>query len=244
MNSESLSEEGILIPHLQYTCRTGIGPREEASDFLLDLKAKITGEVVSEDGSTLGQIELGEISGTLIRLSRALNDDFPLSELLDARQDIHQLGAALFEPKGGDLCAAVQDQFENAFPHDDILFIRHLSLKPPFRGQRLGASALYRFMTDWEGGCALVALQARPWFEWEDDDGSTGGSSDEASDEFIGDSDRATAKLEQYFQGLGFRKIDSIPYLLYCPGLRQTPVDELALENSLSVSLAVLGEWM
>jgi len=223
MNQEpSTEQEEIIYPQLRYTMTTGSGPREESGDYLLNLRAKIVGELFESTLEAPPELHLGEISGTLIRLTLALEENISLHELFDHSHEIHQCASALFTSSYHEYVDEIQQRFPEAFPEQDVLLIRELYIHPSFRGQRLGASVLYRFMTDWNANCSLIAVDPRRVTLQEAD-------SHEKQD------DGTEARLKNFLQGLGFQQVGALPYLLLSPTMRQTPIAELALESTLTL---------
>ena len=230
----SPSQEEEVYPFLRYQCTTGTGQRQDSGGYLLNLKVRILCEFCPEGSSVSHEVQLGDIQATLIRVGRAGNEGFPLYELFDDSQEIHDLSSALFQPGYEEFVEPVQEKFPFAFPYEDLLYIRWFTLQPIVRGQRAGISALHRLMTDWETGCSLIAIEPLPMqFLPEVQDG--GAWPDLQLGSFPQDRSAAAAKVENHLGGLGFQKIDPLPYMLLSPAKMQAPLQELALEDTLTL---------
>ncbi|NOX98614.1 MAG: hypothetical protein GXP30_02615 [Verrucomicrobia bacterium] len=240
---DSSSDKITLYPFLDYCCTSSVGPRLESEDYLLDMKVTIRAEYDIDDDSMPSRlIQLGELHFTLIRLGTALNEGFNFHTLFDSSQELSDFGAPLYETGLNEFVEPVREAFSSALPHEDLIYIRSLTVEPVARGQRLGISALNRAIGDWENGCALVALQPLP-LQFER------GIRDDLRWERLAlaslsqDREIAKAKLENHFKGLGFRSVGDIPYMLLCPKERQMPLEEQALVDSIDLSLEELEEF-
>ena len=230
----SISKEKSIYPFLRCQCTTGTGQRQDSRDYLLNLKVRILANYCPEDSSTSSEVHLGDISATLIRLGRATNEGFSFFEIFDESQDLLDLGSALFQSGYEDFVGPVQEKFPYTSTSDDILYISDFMLQPVARGQRAGISALHRFMTDWESGCSLIAIRPLPmqFLPVVQDDG---GWPELRLGSLTQDRSAATAKLENHLAGLGFKKVDPLPYMLFSPARMQAPLEEMALEESLTL---------
>ncbi|MCF6311328.1 MAG: hypothetical protein L3J39_02650 [Verrucomicrobiales bacterium] len=238
----STSDKITLYPFLGYDSTSGIGPRQESEDYLLDMKVRIQAEYdIDDDPTQTGLIDLGELRFTLIRMGSALNEGFHFHTLFDSSQSLSDLGGALYEPDFSEFVEPIRDRFSSAEPFEDLLYLRSLTVAPFARGQRLGISALHRVINDWESGCALVALQAKP-LQFERGIRAESRWEKLALASLSQDGEIATAKLENHYRGLGFDSLDDIPYMLMCPKQRQMPVDEQALVHSIDLSLEELEQ--
>ena len=224
-----------LQTRLHYRMETLSGAHEDASDYLIDCSAEIIGRTF--DGSC--EVRLGILKFTLIRVSLAGDEGENLVTLFDHNQEVLHLAEALFDPGFRNYVMPVQAAFPETFEHEDILYIHELEVLPVARGQRLGLSALYRVARDWDSGCGLVALNPHPLqcgnadvdgAEWQRLE--LGG--------FPSDLKSARKRLLHHFGGLGFQSIGTSPYLLRSSKLRQIPVDELDIRNSVSIPKAML----
>jgi hypothetical protein len=233
--SEPLTSETVEIyPRLDYRMRTGSGQRQDGLDFLLDFRVKITGfcDSIDDDRDVAFEPHLGDLRATLVRISRAGEEGFSLFDIFDQTQELSDLGAHLFTADFSGLSKPVREAFPYAEDHLDVLLVSELTLHPAARGQRAAISALHRFITDWEGNCSFVAIEAQPMQFLDGFDGWDGWQ-DSASSGFAEDREQATAKLENHIRGLGFRTVETVPFLLYCPAMRQAPLEELALEDTI-----------
>jgi GNAT superfamily N-acetyltransferase len=225
-----------LQSHLRYRMETPSGIHEDISNYLIECTAEIIGRTF--DGSC--EMRLGLLEFTLIRVSLACDEGADLFTLFDHNQEILSLAEALFDPGFEKYAVPVQAVFPETFEHEDILYVRKIEVLPAARGQRLGLSALYRVARDWDSGCGLVALNPHPlqcgqadvdeaeWHRLE-----LGG--------FPSDLKSARKRLTRHFGGLGFRSTGVSPYLLRSSKLRQIPVDELDIRNSVSVPKTILN---
>lgn len=230
-----------LYPFLDCCCISSVGPRLESDDYLLDMKVTIQAEYDVDDSMQSRVVHLGNLDFTLIRLGAALDEGFNFNTLFDSRQELSDFGSSLYEPGFNEFIELVREEFSSAFPHEDLLYLRSLTVEPVARGQRLGISVLHRVISDWEGGCSLVALQPTPLQfaagirespEWER----------LALASLSQDREVANAKLENHYKGLGFCSVGDLPYMLLCPKERQMPVPEQALVDSIELSLEELEE--
>ena len=220
---------------LRYRMETPSGIHEDTSDYLIESTAEIIGRTF--DGSC--EVRLGFIEFTLIRVSLAGDEGMDLSTVLDHDQEIMTLAEALFDPGFREYVKPVQAAFPETFEHEDILYVREIKVLPVARGQRVGLSALYRVARDWDSGCGLVALNPHPLqcgkyevdgAEWQRLELGA----------FPPDLKSARERLTHHFGGLGFRKIGESPYLLRSSKLRQIPVDELDIRNSVLIPKTIL----
>jgi len=216
MNHSPSDEEEIIYPQLHYSMITGSGPREESDDYLLHLRAKIVGALLESNFDGPPELDLGEIRGTLIRVTHAHEENFSLHELFDHSQAIHQFTSSLFTTGYHEYVEEVRKRFSAAFPHQDLLFIQGLQIHPPFRGHRAGASALHRFMSDWNANCSLIAVD--PCSVMPQEAGSRK-SQDDGTE----------ARLKNSLLGLGFQQVGELPYLLLSPTM-------MTLSNSYMLS--------
>ena len=219
-------------PSLHYRCLTGIGPRQDGSDYLVDFDVRIVG---NGGPDSPGEIPLGDLQATLIRLGRAYEEGFDRFTVFDQRPDVLELASELFGPGFQMFKDTIEDAFPEACPYEDILFIRRLVVNPVARGHRVGVSALHRFMTDWENGCSLIAVRALPMQflpgictepDWEN----------QSLASFPADRKDALGKLENHFRGLGFKRFGTRPWMGLCPKLVQAPLQELAISDALTLS--------
>jgi len=222
-------ESNEIFPQLSYRMMTGTGQRGDGEHYLLDFEVKISAAYCPEDDDTEScqELPLGELRATLIRRTKAEEEGFPLFDLFDQRQEISDLTAQLFEPDYDGFVEPIREAFPCAQDHLDILFIRELELQPYARGQRVGVSALHRFMTDWDGGCSFVVMELP----------------EKQLDSDIQDGETVREKLENHFRGLGFTRLGELPYLLLSPEYRQPPTEELVLENSMVLSRDALESF-
>ena len=238
---DSPSDKITLYPFIECCCTSGVGPRLESDDYLLDMKVRIQAEYDVDDSMQSRLVHLGDLDFTLIRLGTALDERFDYSALFDNRQELSDLGGALYEPGFDEFTEPVREEFSSAFPYEDILYLRSLTVEPVARGQRLGISVLHRVISDWESGCSLVALQSEPLqFAAGIREGSEWERLSLAS--LSQNRGEANAKLENHYKGLGFRSVGDLPYMLLCPKVRQMPVPEQALVDSIELSLEELDK--
>ena len=236
--SQDATEE--LYPYLSYSLTTGCGPRSESHDYLLNFRVEILAEYPPDAPTEdTREIRLGNLHATLIRSSQALNEGFSYYDLFDNSQETADLGSALYEPGFEDFIEPIRSAFSDAFSHNDILYIQWLALAPFARGQRLGISCLHRFIGDWEGDCALVAIQPKP-IQFAPDIQESALWQDLSLGDLPQDREKSTAILTNHYRGLGFQSVGSLPYMLRCPVNRQLPLDEMALVDSISVPRKVL----
>lgn len=237
MSEPPLSESEEIYPQLNYRMTTGSGRRQGGGDYLIDFEVKISATYEPYDGSGIdGELHLGDLQATMIRVARACEEDFSLFDLFDHRQEIQDFACHLFEPDYEEFIKPIREAFPYALTHEDILFIRGLVMQPVARGQRVGISALHRFITDWEGGCSLVAIEVLPMqFAGEVREGEEEWQNLSLGS-FTGQREMATEKLANHYRGLGFTAVETVPYLLLCPANRQAPLEELALEDTMILS--------
>ncbi len=206
---------------LRYQMETPSGEHDDPAHYLLNGRV----EIVARTFDAAFEIRLGFIEFTLIRVSLACEDGAELFTMFDQSQDLLALMEALYDSDFADLTSEIQQAFPESFGHEDILLFQDIEVLPFARGQRVGLSALHRVAKDWDGGCSLVAIDPR---------------SRQPSNTGSKDADRGNEKLLHHFRGLGFRKIGDSPYLLRSPKLRQIPVAELDVRNSVFLPKSML----
>ena len=202
---------------------TPSGEHGDPADYLLNGRAEIIGRTYDAAFA----IRLGFVDFTLIRVTLACEDGADLFTIFDQSQDLMDLREALYDPIFADFTAEVQQAFPESFGHEDILLFRDIEVLPFARGQRVGLSALHRVARDWDGGCSLMGIDPR---------------TRHPSNAESMDSDQGNEKLLHHFRGLGFRKVGDSPFLLRSPKLRQIPVAELDVRNSVFLPKAMLDE--
>ena len=241
MNASENAERIEVYVRLKTTCVTGSGKRSEISDYVMDLHAEIQGEYfveASKGGSRV--IELGSLHASRIKLGKALYDGISPYDLFDESQEIMECGESILSPGLDEFNEAVREQFPEAFCEEDLLMIHSLMLNPFARGQRAGASALHRFVSDYEDGCSLVAIQPMP-LQFTHAYQSAERRAEFGLDSFSTDEEEGKRKLETLYTNLGFHRIQDIPFLLRCPCYQEDVLCDTVLSDMIRLPADVLN---
>ena len=162
------------------------------------LKKKVFGEWAPEGSfENCYEIEAGEVHLRLVRLSVALNEEAPLTELFDLDQSLTDLsGLYNWKSLNLDFFEAVHKVCGEANSFSDLFSIESMTLLPWARRQGVGLRIIEILLRSWQSGCSLAVINPQP-FPNEDSDPKDG-----------------IQKLTRYFNQLGFKKVPNSPYLV------------------------------
>jgi hypothetical protein len=241
MNASENEKRVDVYVRLKTTCVTGSGKRSDISDYVMDLHVEIQGEYFVEASKGGGRvIELGSLHASRIKLGKALYDGISPYDLFDESQEIMECAEAILDPDLNEFQEAVQEQLPEAFFEGDLLLIHSLILNPFARGQKAGASALYRFVSDYEDGCSLVAIQPMP-LQFTQVYRSAERRAEFGLDSFSTDEEEGKRKLERLYTNLGFHRVQDIPFLLRCPCYQEDVPCDTVLSDLIRLPADVLN---
>lgn len=144
---------------VDYQSRSEILPMEAPEDYLSPINIKVVGV---RETHPYNEVILGVGQAIRIRVSRADQDDEYLHSVFDSEADLLKLGTALYTADFIGYRPGVSKQFPDRFPSEDLLFIRHLTLQPEYRGQKVGLSVMHRLLLDLSDGCGFVVAKPYP----------------------------------------------------------------------------------
>lgn len=225
---------------LFYKAHSSVGTfLHDCDGYIIDMTAEVTGYVDLLGQSAQGtEVTLGELQFYIIRVGNAINDQVSLFDLFDTYQETHSMSAEIYTPSYNDFKKVIHNNFEAAYPGDDILLLRLLTIRPFARGQKLGLSVLEAVIRDWSSGCALVVMKPCPLqFAGASSPRKKGQS--ELSDFKLTERE-SFRRLRNYYGLLGFERIGKSDYYAICPNDKQPELPELP--DLVLIPRSVIGE--
>jgi hypothetical protein len=176
-------------------------PGGEPDDYIADYTGLIRC-TRDRDGRVF---KVGKVKAYRIHAGLAADHGESLFDACDCHsQQMHDLYAALFDPKQEDLKEAVRDQFDGV--EADVLVLDYVLLAPRWRGLKLGLLAARKVIDLLGGGCGLTVADIAPL---DPDAGEflkvpPGWISRHADEE---DRREGRRKLRRHFRRMGFERI-------------------------------------
>lgn len=200
-----LSDDFFFQINYSFTSFPQSGPLgDDPTDYITEIQMDI--RKLDEKGNTFQKIGQGQIS--LIHFGMALDQGFPLFEVMDASASILNMSEELFNIQGEeDLWEKIEEFYDYQPPLNyDVCFIERLELLPEYRGKGRGRWVIKDILERFYGSCGLVVIKAYP-LQHESDQGW--GEDDEWKkrmqyDKMEKDAEKARYQLYHYYQKLGF----------------------------------------
>jgi hypothetical protein len=230
-----MSEKIELAITAHYRAQCNFICLDDAPQYHVNIQTEFIGECIGlGEDEPAGQIELGTLDFTLIRVGVALEDRIPFIELFDETQDTYDLAEAIFEGSYEDYVPEIARQFPEANTYGDLMFFTHIGLRPVARGVRLGLAVVYKAIQDWASGCSLVVMNPYPLQNGQlEPDGGEWAELDlkQFTDSF-GD---ARQRLIAYYSQLGFKPAGDNPYIFFDPCIQQPRASRLRFPETIFV---------
>jgi len=211
---------------------------DEAEDYILDFTFKVFGEWAPKDSfENCYEIEAGEVHLRIVRLSVAMEEEIPLTELFDYDQALSDL-SILYDWKAlnFDFAQSVLKICEIANSFSDIFSIEKMILHPWARRQGLGLRIIQLLLRNWQSGCSLAIIKPLPLLpEAPDAQGYDLTNLSKNTKE-------GTRKLARYYSQLGFQPIPGCPYLMRSIEMMPPSTADVDLPDFLLVPSGLAGE--
>lgn len=226
--------------HLSYRYKTGSGTRDFEADSMTEIVVTIEATFPDpRDNTKSFDVCLGTLKAVRVHVVDALEEGVDLFDLFDTIQEAHDASVDLFDESYSDFAPQILEEFEDTWFCQDILLIQEITVKPFAWGQRVGVSALYRFMKDHMADCSFVVLKPYPLQvseAYKDPDRRV----PLALDRFTQDESKATRKLEQVYGTLGFMKFDGSSHMVLPAFFEQGESIKGLCRNTVSVPQDIL----
>jgi GNAT superfamily N-acetyltransferase len=163
-NQEEQINKGNMMKKARYNIAVEYQSRSELGmpdpdGYLFNINIKV---VATRDAGSHHEVVLGEGLATRVRVGHAIYASEDLHEVFDCDQGLLNAGNVLFEASFQNYKPAVLNQFPDNYPDADLLLVRSISLRPEYRGQKIGLAAMHRMLLDLAGDCGLVMLKPYP----------------------------------------------------------------------------------
>jgi hypothetical protein len=183
----------------------GDGPRAFVQRLPFDVW--LESRVIAHVHALRVQVELGEASGLSV---------FELFDSVD--QDLHELYGAIYDQDSDE----PREDLVDPTGLRDVLYIDALKIVSNERGKRLGLRIVERIRNMSGGGCAAIALNARPLSV--DDEKWPDKVDYEVFDRsFLTSGAEAAERLRAYWGQLGFKRVNNTNFMVF--DLSEVPPD-------------------
>ncbi|WP_152050798.1 hypothetical protein [Tautonia marina] len=169
----------------------------------------------------------GSFMATVLRGTEAISSGYPISELWDYTQSLHDCYSVLFDPRSDEYKKSIRNRFEPLSL--DVLVLDRIEVMPRHRGRYLGLAVADRMINVLGRGCGLVVCRPLPLQFSERVMADPVKRMELALDEFDPqDWDGACSRLRHYWSKLGFERIGTQKdYLVLSPALGRPRVEML-----------------
>jgi ribosomal protein S18 acetylase RimI-like enzyme len=157
IQSESLFEEVcICLKYSEEVLISSWDNDKDPSEYNYDISGDIV--AIRDEGC---DVSIGSFRISKFKVWEACRAGVDLFDLFDEHSSVAEMmyGTLFNDSQNGPRYkSVVKNNFPNAFPEDDILYIDHLELKPFARGQRIGLAVLREVINKWAFGNSLVMI--------------------------------------------------------------------------------------
>jgi hypothetical protein len=187
----------------------------------------VTGEILcSPTDEDEDEVVVGELALSYINMADAMENGYDPYLFLDVDGSLAEL-TPLYN-SDGEFSKRVQRIVKKEVFSLNTLVIDRLEILPNYRGQKLGLQCIHRCMQLFAHDQALVTLRCVPLqFRRSESARRDEWITQLRLDKFDAQRDVCQAKLEKYFQQLGFKKVPKTNLMVLNPALRQPGPEEL-----------------
>lgn len=186
------------------------------------------------DGSIFGidehdeRTQLGRFRAQYVDVGRAVDAGLPVFEVLDCHSSSTP---EYFEPIFGanvpDFSDVVESISAGGADGCNLLILDRVEILPKFRGRYAGLQVLRHMMVRFSAGAGVIALKAFP-LQFESAPPSRAEMAWRqrlALDGFVPDMGLSTAKLQCYYEKLGFRALPDSAFMIFATGWKVPSMD-------------------
>jgi len=183
----------------------------EADQYIVHYWGQILDSADSEDaGAESADVIVGRVDLSRVHMGLVAEHGESVVEVFDAHSDdIVEFCEALFDVDTEELKDGISEQTSGS----DLLLVESIEILPQYRGKALGLKVLRRLMEFLGGGCAVVAIKARPVRYTDPADVDWSRRMQPAMLE--ASPDEAPQRLREYFSRLGFERVEGTDIMAF-----------------------------
>lgn len=178
------------------------------------------GDIFSIDDDD-GRTRVGRFCVQYVDVGRAMNEYEPIFDVLDCySSSTVEYYEPIFGSNAPNFSDAVEDISEGAIDGCNLLILDRLEILPQFRGRHLGLRVLRHIMVRFAPGAGIIALKAFPLqLEHEPlDEDEIAWRKLLAFDSFTQDPKLSKAKLQCYYEKVGFKTLPKSSFMIFATG--------------------------
>jgi GNAT superfamily N-acetyltransferase len=179
---------------------------------------------------------IGKLAIKLVLINNAINDNYPLFDIMDMETYIFKIGEQIFDFEANDLKLQIQEFYDHSFINSDLCFITRIEIKESHRGKGIGKKVIKDIYNRFNSSCGLFVVQAFP-LQFESKLTKTESNNlpkwlkDMNLDTLESDFEKAFYQLKSFYQKVGFDHIDGFNELMFLnPALKNIKLDHILFE--------------
>jgi GNAT superfamily N-acetyltransferase len=204
----------------------------EGDRYITTYKAKIYETDLDRSKKSL----IGKFTLKHILVGLAINEGYPLDEVIDREEYTSQIGEDIFDLETNDLKEDIQEFYDYGLGHNDICLLARIEIQESHRGKGIGRKVIKDVYNRFNTSCGLFVVQAFPLqFEKKSKNEGQGELSKWSKkmklSSLENDYEKAFYQLKSFYQKIGFDHIEGYDELMFLNmELRNEKMDKVRLE--------------